>query len=85
MNVTLQEAIEIYAEVLCVWKFDEAPREAQRKALELKAAGDEDGHDVWLLVAEMSAWLLYEKNSAASGRSSEAPRSCRKAASYEMA
>jgi hypothetical protein len=58
MSISLDEAIEIHAEVLRRRHDSEAPTRARERALALKYIGDHDGHAVWLKVAECAQRLL---------------------------
>jgi hypothetical protein len=60
MSISLDEAIEIHAEVLRRRHDREAPTRARERALALKYTGDHDGHAVWLKVAERAERLLSE-------------------------
>ena len=60
MSISLDEAIEIHAEVLRRRHDREAPTRARERALALKYIGDHDGHAVWLKVAECAERLLSE-------------------------
>ena len=60
MSISLDEAIEIHAEVLRRRHDKEAPTRARERALALKYIGDHDGHAVWLKVAECAQRLLNE-------------------------
>jgi hypothetical protein len=60
MNVSLEQAIEIYAEVLKRRHTHQAPRIAREHAMTLKYWKDHEGHDVWLRVAETAERLLEE-------------------------
>jgi hypothetical protein len=60
MNVSLEQAIEIYAEVLKRRHKHQAPRIAREHAMTLKYWKDHEGHDVWLRVAEAAERLLVE-------------------------
>ena len=52
MNVSLEQAIEIYAGVLKRRHKHHAPHIAREHARTLKYWKDHEGHDVWLRVAE---------------------------------
>ena len=58
MEVSLEQAIEIYAEVLKRFHGHRAPQNARNRAAELAAAGDREGHHVWLKVADAAAEML---------------------------
>jgi hypothetical protein len=60
MNVSLEQAIEIYAEVLKRRHKHLAPRIARDHATILKHWKDHEGHDVWCRVAETAERLLKE-------------------------
>jgi hypothetical protein len=60
MNVSLEQAIEIYAEVLKRRHKRHAPRIAREHATSLNYFKDHEGHDVWLRVAEAAERLLEE-------------------------
>lgn len=51
MNVTLDEAITIYAKAMRWWFGDRAETEAIERSQQLRGVGDEDGERVWLRVA----------------------------------
>jgi hypothetical protein len=62
VNVSLNQAIEIHAKVLAHRFGDRAPLLAQEKAHHCSAAGDNEGHAVWLQVAAVAEILIKEKN-----------------------
>jgi hypothetical protein len=53
MEVSLDQAIAIYAGVLKYWHGDGASHEARAKALECKTAGDIEGFHAWARVAKV--------------------------------
>ena len=60
MNISLDQAIEIHAEVLRRQHNRRAPDWAREWAVEMKSLGDHEGHAVWLRVAECAELLLSE-------------------------
>jgi hypothetical protein len=60
MDISLDQAIEIHAEVLRRRHEKEAPARARERAIALKYVGDHDGHAVWLKVADRAESLLSE-------------------------
>lgn len=60
MDVSLEQAIEIHARVLMHRLDYEAPARARERAADLQRAGDSEGRNVWLLVAEVAERLLGE-------------------------
>ncbi|WP_442754768.1 hypothetical protein ACNHKD_17500 [Methylocystis sp. JAN1] len=61
MDITLDEAIDIYARALCAWRKEEAHRDARNEALAYRAIGDEEGYRAWSRVAEKAAILIEER------------------------
>ncbi|PWB83962.1 MAG: hypothetical protein C3F11_03845 [Methylocystaceae bacterium] len=68
MNISLEQAIEIHARVLMHRLDDEAPARAREQAAHLLRAGDSEGRNVWLSVADVAERLLRE------GRALSAPK-----------
>jgi len=62
VNVSLNQAIEIYAKVLTHRFGDRAPLLAQEKAHDCSASGDSEGHAVWLRVAAVAEIILKVEN-----------------------
>lgn len=60
MNISLEQAIEIHARVLMHRLDEEAPAKARERAEDMLRAGDNEGRDVWLLVATVAERLLNE-------------------------
>jgi hypothetical protein len=60
MSLSLDQAIEIHAEVLKRRHVGHAPARAREQATVLKAKGDHEGHAVWTRVAEHAEYLLRE-------------------------
>ena len=60
MNISLNQAIEIHAEVLRRRHKRRAPVRAREWAAKMKSLGDHEGHAVWLQVAECAERLLTE-------------------------
>ena len=60
MNISLDQAIEIHAEVLKRRHVGQAPNRAREQATALKSKGDHEGHAVWTRVAEHAEHLLSE-------------------------
>jgi len=60
MNISLDQAIEIYARVLMRRLNNKAPFCARRQAVALRQLGDDKGHAVWLSVAKTAERLLME-------------------------
>jgi hypothetical protein len=60
MNVTIDQAIEIFARGMRHRKGKNASRSAWQEAQRLKAAGDMEGHDVWTKVARLIDELSEE-------------------------
>ncbi len=58
MNISVDQAIEIYAKVLCAWRGVEAPADAESKARERRLYGDEEGYLVWSRVSKAAAVRL---------------------------
>lgn len=52
MNVTLEQAIQIYARALLHRSGPQASKSARIEAERLKVSGDPQGFDVWLQVAD---------------------------------
>ncbi len=65
MNISLDQAIEIHAEVLKRRHEREAPARARERAIALKYVGDHDGHAVWLKVADSAERLLNKGQDSA--------------------
>ncbi len=61
MEVSLEEAIEIHARVLRSWHNGAASEIARDHAVLLSRNGDQDGHDVWLRVAEITEQLRSDE------------------------
>lgn len=53
MNVTLEQAIHIYARALLHRSGSQAAKSARVEAERLKESGDPQGFDVWLQVADV--------------------------------
>jgi hypothetical protein len=53
MNVTIDQAIEIFARGMRHRRGKSASRSAWQEAQRLKAAGDLEGHEVWTKVARL--------------------------------
>jgi hypothetical protein len=68
MEISLDEAVEIHARVLTHRLDREAPAKARERALDLQHVGDDEGHGVWLQVAETAERLLGD---AAAGRAED--------------
>jgi hypothetical protein len=64
MNISLDQAIDIYASALCVWKKEQAQRDAHNVALSCRAIGDEEGYAAWSRVAEKAGTLLKKPEDA---------------------
>lgn len=64
MEITLEQAIEIHARVLTFHSGRMAPTKALELAMQLKLAGDHEGHDVWQRVKLVTERFLAD----ASGR-----------------
>ncbi len=62
MQISFEEALEIHARALTRRLGDKAPIDARQRAVDLKEAGDHEGHAVWLSVAETAERLLSESN-----------------------
>ncbi|HEY8262459.1 MAG TPA: hypothetical protein VIG55_14705 [Methylosinus sp.] len=62
MEISLEQAVEIHARVLTHRLDREAPAKARERALGLQRAGDDEGHGVWLQVAETAERLLGEQD-----------------------
>ena len=60
MGLSLDQAIEIHAEVLTRRHVGRAPARAREQAIALQAKGDHEGHAVWSRVAEHAEHLLAE-------------------------
>ncbi len=60
MSLSLDEAIEIHAEVVTRRHVGHAPARAREQAAVLNAKGDHEGHAVWTRVAEHAEHLLRE-------------------------
>jgi hypothetical protein len=60
MSLSLDQAIEIHAEVLKRRHVGHAPMRAREQAIALKAKGDHEGHAIWTRVAEHAERLLSE-------------------------
>lgn len=60
MEISLEQAVEIHARVLTHRLDREAPAKARERALDLRFAGDEEGHGVWVRVAETAERMLDE-------------------------
>ncbi len=60
MQISLEEAIEIHARALTHRLGEKAPFDARQRAVDLKQAGDHEGHVIWLSVAEAAEQLLRE-------------------------
>jgi hypothetical protein len=60
MQISLEQAVEIHARVLTHRLSREAPARARELALDLRRVGDDEGHDVWLWVADAAERLLGE-------------------------
>jgi hypothetical protein len=58
MDISLDQAIDIYASALCAWKKEHAQRDARNVALSCRALGDEEGYDAWSRVAERAGAML---------------------------
>ena len=71
MEVTLDRAIEIHAKVLKRVHGHRAPQNARDRAAELAAAGDREGHHVWLKVADAAAELLRRQPPTATQMNSD--------------
>jgi len=57
MEISLEQAIEIHAKALRAQRGSDAPGVARRKARLLADAGDQEGHGVWLKVANVAEGL----------------------------
>ena len=60
MNISLDEAIEIHVRALKHRWHKKPPPYARLRAATLKEAGDHEGHNVWILMAEVAERLLTE-------------------------
>ena len=58
MDISLDQAIDIYASALCAWKKEQAQRNAHNVALSCRAIGDQEGYQAWSRVAEKAGALL---------------------------
>ncbi|ATQ66625.1 MULTISPECIES: hypothetical protein [Methylosinus] len=58
MEISLEQAVEIHARVLTHRLAGKAPSKARERALDLQRAGDDEGHEVWLKVADSAERLL---------------------------
>jgi hypothetical protein len=67
MDVSLEQAVEIHARVLTHRLDRDAPAKARERALDLRHAGDDEGHDIWQRVADIAERLLDDE-----GRRAEA-------------
>ena len=65
MDISLDQAIEIHAEVLRRRHEREAPARARERAIALQYVGDHDGHAVWLKVADRAERLLSKSSDSA--------------------
>ena len=64
MEISLDQAIEIYARAMKRWSGRHAPRKAREKAEQLARAGDHEGHLVWIKVGEVAEALIREAEKA---------------------
>jgi hypothetical protein len=64
MEVSLDQAIEIYAKAMKRWSGRHAPRKAREKAEQLAREGDHEGHLVWIRVSEVAEALILEAEKA---------------------
>ncbi len=64
MEVSLDQAIEIYARAMKHWSGRQAPRKAREKAEQLAREGDHEGHLVWLKVGEVAEALILQAEKA---------------------
>jgi hypothetical protein len=64
MDVSLEQAIEIYAKSLSRRAGRDAPQLARDKARRCAAIGDRQGHEVWSKVASIAEALLKAKAAA---------------------
>lgn len=62
MDISLDQAIDIYAKALCAWKKDHAHTDARNAALAYKALGDEEGFEAWSRVADKAAALMRQRD-----------------------
>jgi hypothetical protein len=69
MEISLDEAVEIHARALTRRLRGEAPVSARQRAADLEKVGDNEGHSVWLRVAESAERLLDEIAPAAEASS----------------
>lgn len=60
MDISLEQAVEIHARVLAHRLDSEAPAKARERAVDLQRVGDDEGHSVWLWVADTAERLLDE-------------------------
>jgi len=65
MEVSLDQAVEIHARALTRRLHGEAPVNARERAVDFQRAGDNEGHGVWMRVADTAERLLGEKSRAA--------------------
>ncbi len=61
MNITIDQAIEIFARGMRYRKGRDASRSARQEAQRLLASGDLEGHDVWNKVASLIDELNTER------------------------
>jgi hypothetical protein len=67
MNITIDQAIEIYAQGLRHRKRNDAARFARTEAERLGDAGDHEGYQVWNRVAALVDRLDSERTETAAG------------------
>jgi hypothetical protein len=60
MQINLDQAIEIHAKALRYRHGAKASRMAREKASQLATVGDQEGHRIWIKVAELTEALPAE-------------------------
>jgi len=65
MEISLDQAVEIHARALTRRLQGDAPFNARERAADLERVGDNEGHGVWIRVAETAERLLGERPQAA--------------------
>jgi hypothetical protein len=58
MSISVEQAIEIHADVLARKHDKDGPPRARDRAYALKMVGDYEGYDVWLTVAQVAEQIL---------------------------
>jgi hypothetical protein len=61
MELSLEQAIEIHAEVLKRVHGNNAPAKARERAAQLAALGDDAGDKIWRIVADVAVKLLVDE------------------------